>query len=126
MYKVILALVFLAAPLMAWADNHDTHIVEFWKCELKEGKEASDVEANNKKWLALTRKTAGSEEVNSYMMTTIVGDQSKFMFADVYPDMASWSAAKSAEESDEGAAIEETFNDLMDCTDNRLYRSKKH
>ena len=74
----------------------------------------------------MTRKTAGSEQVNSYMMTTIVGDQSKFMFADVYPDMASWSAAKSAEESDEGAAIEETFNDLMDCTDNRLYKSERH
>ena len=125
MIKVILVLAFLAAPLLAWADDH-TRIVEFWKCEMKDGKEASDVEANNKKWLALTRKTAGSEEVNSYMMTTVVGDQSKFMFADVYPDMASWSAAKSAEESDEGAAIEATFNELMDCTENRLYESTRH
>jgi hypothetical protein len=125
MIKIILALAFLAAPLLASADDH-TRIVEFWKCELKDGKEMSDVEANNKKWLAMTRKTAGSEQVNSYMMTTIVGDQTKFMFADVYPDMASWSAAKSAEESDEGAAIEATFDDLMECSDNRLYKSDRH
>ncbi len=125
MNKIILALAFLAAPLLAAADDH-TRIVEFWKCELKDGKEMSDVEANNKKWLAMTRKTAGSEQVNSYMMTAVVGDQTKFMFADVYPDMASWSAAKSAEESEEGAAIEDTFNDLMECMDNRLYKSERH
>lgn len=125
MYKVLLALAFLAAPLLAAADDH-TRIVEFWKCELKDGKEMSDVEANNKKWLAMTRQAAGSDQVNSYMMTTVVGDQTKFMFADVYPDMASWGAAKSAEESDQGAAIEATFDELMDCTDNRLYKSERH
>ncbi len=126
MKKSVLMVLFLIAPALAWGDNHDEHIVEFWKCELKDGQEMEAVEANNKKWLAMTRKTAGSEEVNSYLMTAIVGDQTKFVFADVYPDMASWSAAKSAEESDEGEAIEATFDALMDCSDNRLYSSKRH
>lgn len=113
-------------PGLCLADNHDSAIVEMWKCELKDGKKMEDVEANNTKWLALTRKVTGSEEVNSYMMTTVVGDQTKFLFADAFPDMKSWSAAKSADESEEGSAIEAVFDDLMDCTDNRLYKSKKH
>lgn len=126
MKKIILVLVFMLLPGLCLADNHDSAIVEMWKCELKDGKKMEDVEANNTKWLALTRKVTGSEEVNSYMMTTVVGDQTKFLFADAFPDMKSWSAAKSADESEEGSAIEAVFDDLMDCTDNRLYKSKKH
>ena len=124
MKKLLLAIVFLAAPGLALADDH-TSIVEFWKCELKDGVEMDDVKANNEKWLALTRKTAGTEEVVSYMLTTVVGDQSKFLFADVFPDMKAWAAAKSAEESDEGKAIEDAFDAMMDCEDNRLYKSER-
>jgi hypothetical protein len=124
MKKLILAVMVLIVPVLGMADNHGTAIVEMWKCELKEGVKAEDVEATNKKWLALTRKTAGSDEVNSYMMTTVVGDQTKFLFADIFPDMAAWGAAKDAD-SEEGDAIEAAFNELMDCTDNRLYKSKQ-
>lgn len=126
MKKIILLLVFMLLPGLCLADNHDTAIVEMWKCEMKEGKKVEDVQANNTKWLAMTRKVAGSDEVNSYMMTTIVGDQTKFLFADAYPDMKAWSAAKSAEDSEEGSAIEAVFEELMECSDNRLYKSKKH
>ena len=125
MKKVILGIVFLLAPGFCLAADDDTAIVEMWKCELKEGKKMEEVEANNKKWLAMTRKTAGSDEVNSYALTTLVGDQTKFLFADVFPDMEAWSAAKSAE-SEEGDAIEAAFNELMECSDNRLYKSKTH
>lgn len=123
MKQLFLALVFLAAPALAWADDHPTHIVEFWKCELKDGMKMKDVVANNSKWLALARKTTGNDEVNSYMMESVVGDQTRFVFADVYPDMATWSAQKSADDTDEGKAIEDTFNELIDCSDNRLYKS---
>lgn len=124
MKRLLIAIAFLIVPVLGLADNHDSAVVEMWKCELKEGKEMKDVEANNKKWLAMTRKTAGSEDVNSYMLTTVVGDQTKFLFADAYPDMKAWAAAKSADDTEEGEAIEAAFNDLMDCTDNRLYNSK--
>ena len=126
MKKVLIAIVFLIVPVLGLADNHDTAVVEMWKCELKEGKEMSDVEANNKKWLAMTRKVTGSEEVNSYLLTTAVGDQTIFLFADAYPDMSAWATAKSADDTEEGEAIEAMFNELMDCTDNRLYNSKAH
>jgi hypothetical protein len=123
MKKLLLAAVFLLAPGYVLADDHEA-IVEFWKCELREGKKMEDVEANNSKWLALARKTVGSDEIESYVLHTVVGDQTKFWFADVYPNMAAWSAQKSADETDEGQAIENMFDELLDCSDNRLYRSE--
>ena len=124
MRKLILVLIFLITPGLALADNHESSIVEMWKCKLKDGKKMEDVHANNKKWLAMTRSVTGNDEVNSYILTTIVGSQGMFQFADIYPDMATWSKAKSAEDTEEGAAIEAMFDELSDCTDNRLYNSK--
>ena len=123
MKNLILAAVFLLAPGFCLADDH-TAIVEFWKCELKDGMKMEDVEANNSKWLALARKTAGTDDIESYLLTTVVGDQTKFVFADVFPDMATWSGQKSADETEEGKAIEDKFDELLDCSDNRLYESK--
>ena len=126
MRKIILAVVFCMAPGILLADSGDTRTVEMWQCELKEGKTMKEVQANNVKWLAHTRKTAGSEEVHSYALQAVVGDLSKFVFVDSYPDMATWSAGKSAEQSDEGKAIEAAFEELMDCTKTRLYKATQH
>lgn len=126
MRKVLLLSLFLLAPTWCLADNHDTAIVEMWKCKLKDGKSMEDVQAVNKRWLAMTRKVAGTDEVNSYSLQTIVGDLTMFGFADAYPDMATYAKVKAAEDTEEGEAIEAEFNDLMECTDNRLYRSKMH
>jgi len=125
MRRMILAAIFCFTPLIGLADAGDVRIVEMWQCELKEGQKMEDVKANNTKWLALTRKEAASDDVRSYALSTVVGDQSKFVFVDTFPNMAAWSAAKSAE-SEEGKAIEATFNDLMDCTKNRLFESTEH
>jgi hypothetical protein len=126
MKKIILAVVFCFTPLVGLADAGDTRVIEMWQCELKDGKEMEEVQANNTKWLAMTRKAAGSDDVRSFALSTVVGDLTKFVFADSYPDMASWSAAKSAESSDEGEAIEAAFEDLMECEKNRLYKSTEH
>ena len=125
MRRMILAAICCFTPLIGLADAGDVRIVEMWQCELKEGQKMEDVKANNTKWLALTRKEAASDDVRSYALSTVVGDQSKFVFVDTFPNMAAWSAAKSAE-SEEGKAIEATFNDLMDCTKNRLFESTEH
>ena len=124
MKKVLILALLLIIPGIGMADNHGEVVVEMWKCELKDGKEMKDVEATNQKWLAMTRKTTGSDDVNSYILTTVVGSQGMFQFADIYPDMATWSKAKSAEDTEEGMAIEAAFDELSDCTDNRLYMSK--
>jgi len=125
MRRMIIAAIFCFTPLIGLADAGDVRIVEMWQCELKEGQKMEDVKANNTKWLALTRKEAASDDVRSYALSTVVGDQSKFVFVDTFPNLAAWSAAKSAE-SKEGKAIEATFNELMDCTKNRLFKSTEH
>lgn len=125
MRRMILAAIFCFTPLIGLADAGDVRIVEMWQCELKEGQKMEDVKANNTKWLALTRKEAASNDVRSYALNTIVGDQSKFVFVDTFPNLAAWSAAKSGE-SEEGKAIEATFDKLMECTKNRLYNSTEH
>jgi len=125
MRRMILAAIFCFTPLIGLADAGDVRIVEMWQCELKEGQKMEDVKANNTKWLAMTRKEAASDDVRSYALSTIVGDQSKFVFVDTFPNLAAWSAAKSAE-SEEGKAIVATFNELMECTKNRLFKSTEH
>ena len=126
MRKVILAAIFWFTPLIALADAGDDRIVEMWQCELKEGQKMEDVKANNTKWLAMTRKAAASDDVRSYALNTVVGDLTKFVFVDTFPDMAAWSAAKSAEKSDAGDAIEAAFEELMECTKNQLFKSTEH
>ena len=125
MRRIILAAIFCFTPLISLADAGDVRIVEMWQCELKDGQKMEDVKANNTKWLALTRKEAASDDVRSYALNTIVGDQSKFVFIDTFPNLAAWSAAKSAE-SAEGKAIEATFDELMECTKNRLFEGTEH
>ena len=126
MRKRIAIALLLAAPGLCLAEAGDESVVEMFQCELKEGKKMEEVEANNKKWLVMTRKHAGSDEVNSYALNPMVGDLTKFIFVDAYPSMAAWSAAKDAGDTDESKAIEAAFNELMDCTKNRLYKAKQH
>ena len=125
MRRIILAAIFCFTPLIGLADAGNVRIVEMWQCELKDGQKMEDVKANNTKWLAVTRKEAASDDVRSYALSTIVGDQSKFVFVDTFPNLAAWSAAKSAE-SEESKAIEAAFEVLMECTKNRLYESTEH
>jgi len=126
MRRIILAAIFCVTPLIGLADAGDERVVEMWQCELKDGQKMEDIQANNTKWLAMTRKEAASDDVRSYALSTVVGDLTKFIFVDTYPSMAAWSAAKSAEESAEGKAIEAAFEELMECTKNRLYNSTEH
>ncbi len=125
MKKLMLLALFLLAPSWALADD-DTAIVEMWKCKLKDGKTMEQAQAVNKRWLAMTRKIAGSDEVNSYSLETLVGDLTIFGWVDAYPDMATYAKVKAADDSDESKAIEAEFNDLTECTDNRLYKSTRH
>jgi len=124
MKKLFLAIVFLMAPALGLAEAGDTRVIEIFECSLNEGKTAAEVKAHNTKWLAFVRKT--NAEINSYGMERIVGEGGPFMFADVYPDLAAWGAAKASLESDEGRALEQGFGDLLTCSKNRLYKSTQH
>ena len=61
--------------------------------------------------------------INSRIVTPLVGDLGSFIFVDSFPNLASWSEAKAAMQSGEGQKIEAAFDELSDCTSNRLYTS---
>jgi hypothetical protein len=126
MKKFLILLVSILVSGHCFAAAGDERIAEMWQCKLEEGKTMEELQANNSRWLTLTRKEAGSDDVRSYALQTIVGDITHFLFVDTYPNMAAWSAAKSAEDSEEGKAIEAAFDELMKCEKNRLYTSTEH
>lgn len=124
MKKLILAVAMLVIPALGLAEAGDTRITEVWNCSLKDGKTADEVMAHNANWLAFVRQT--NADINSYGLTPIVGDAGTFMFADSYPDLNTWSAAKKALDSDQGKALSEGFDALLECKGNRLYESTQH
>ena len=124
MKKFVFSIIFFAAPGLCFAD--DTRILEIYQCKLKDGKTMEEVQANNVRWLANTRKNAGNDTINSYALEPQVGDLDHFVFIDSYPDLTTWAAAESADETDESKAINDAFEELMDCEKNRLYKSTKH
>ena len=114
----------MLVPGLGLADDH-TRIAAIYKCTLNDGVTLDQVMEINKRWLVNVRKLAGTDEINSYALEPMVGNLEHFYSIDSYPDPATWSAAKSAE-SDEGQAIEDAFNELMECTKNRLYKGTQH
>jgi hypothetical protein len=124
MQRLLLAIVFLAAPALCLADAGDTQVVEVWQCTIKEGKTADEVAAHNAKWLAFVRQT--NADINSYGMERVVGESGSFMFADIYPDLQTWGAVKSALDSEAGEAFDQGFGELLDCESNQLYKSTQH
>jgi hypothetical protein len=116
--------VFLAASGTALAD--DTRLLEIYKCKMKDGVKMEQVKANNVRWLANTRKIAGTDDINSYALQPKVGDFDHFIFIDSYPDLATWAKSESAGDTEESKAINAAFDEMLDCEKNRLYESTKH
>ena len=82
-----------------------------------------DVRATNKKWLAYMNANVDGGDISSYIMTPVVGKRNRFIFADSYPSLESWSAGENLE-SDELDAIDEEFEETVDCSENSLHRSE--
>ena len=112
---VTFTLVFVSNAL--FADN----IVATYTCKLKEGKKKEDVQAANSKWLKWVRENV-NENIESAFGTAVVGDQSMFLFADTYPDLNTWAAAQTALDSDAASQLEDLFDDVSDCSENRLWK----
>jgi len=120
--KKLLLGVFTSVALLcfsagAWADK----ISELFECELEQGATIADAQAINVKWLAFMRANV-SEDISSVAATVVVGDFDEFLYVDTYPDLATWAAAKTALETDEGQALETSFGDVMECDESTLYR----
>jgi len=113
----------LVASALAFASNSvlaDT-IFDVFTCELKEGKKQEELQALNSKWLKWVRENV-NENIESSVGTAVVGDQDVFLFADNYPDLATWAATQTALDSDAASDLEDLFEEVADCAENRLWK----
>jgi hypothetical protein len=114
----LVALVMLCFSGMAVADS----IAETWTCEVKEGKKVEDVQAQNSKWLKWINAHVDGGGITSAVGTSVVGNSEIFIFVDTYPNLATWAAAKDALDSEEGDELDDLFEDVSDCSENRLWK----
>ena len=114
----LVALVTLCLSGIVAADG----IAETWTCELKEGKSIEDVQATNSKWLKWINDHVEGGGISSSVGTTVVGNATIFIFVDNYPNLAAWAAAKDALDSEEGDELDDLFQEVSECSENRLWK----
>jgi len=112
------ALATLCLSGIAAADS----IAETFTCKVEEGKKIEDVQAQNSKWLKWINANVDGGGITSAVGTAVVGNTDAFIFVDTYPDLATWAAAKDALDSDAADELEDLFEDVSDCSENRLWK----
>jgi hypothetical protein len=112
------AIITLCLSGVAFADS----IVETWTCEVNDEKTIEDVQATNSKWLKWINDHVEGGGISSAVGTAVVGDTETFIFVDTYADLATWAAAKDALDSDAGDELDDLFEDVSECSENRLWK----
>ena len=91
-----------------------------YSCKLKEGNTKEDAMEINARWLKWARSTAGTDEITSSFVSTIIGDLGGFMWVDTYPDIATWGKIVDADSD-----FDAEFNEVSTCSGNRMYRGEQ-
>ncbi len=117
--KMILAVV-TAAFLMLSAGAGAEPVSAVFNCKLEDGKTKDDAMAVNAKWLKWARSVAGTDEITSAFVSTIVGELGGFLWVDNYPDLATW-AKVSSEDSPE---LDEAFAAVVSCSRSSIYQGE--
>jgi hypothetical protein len=121
MKKTVSSLLFALAIAIASGPVFADSIVNAFTCKVKEGKTVADVQAVNSKWLKWVRANV-SDKIESAVGTAVVGDQGTFLFADTYPDLNTWAATQTALDSDAANDLDNMFDDVSECSQNRLWK----
>lgn len=106
-----------SSPLFA-----DEYIATY-SCKLNEGKKVEDVLAANLAWLKWVRANV-NEKIDSKVGSAVVGNLDMFLFADSYPDLATWASAQMALQNDAPKEIEAGIEAVAKCTENQLWRMR--
>lgn len=122
-YAALLAFVVTAiAPLTHAEDG----VLEFWDCDLMEGKSLDDAKAVNAKWLKMQNDANPGAGIRSWGLSSIVGEPGDFGYMDAFPTLEAWAKSRAASETPAGMAIDAELNGIATCTMNRLYRATEH
>lgn len=123
--KITRSIPLTAAVLFAATAAHADQIIEAWTCEVKDDASIEDVQAVNSKWLKWVNENVEGKEISSAVGMPVVGNLEIFLFVDTYPDLATWAAAKEALDSDEADELDDMFEDLSECSQNRVWRMQE-
>ena len=122
--KNLLSVTALAAAMaLSTTASAESHIEEVWDCTLRDGKTMDQVNSINASWMKHANKKVKGGGISSRTVTPLVGDMGSFIFVDSFPNLDSWADLKEAMKSDEGQKIEAAFEEVTNCTSNRLYTS---
>jgi len=121
MKKFVSSVLFALAIAFTSGSVFADSVVAAYTCELKDGKEQEDLHARNSKWLKWVRANV-NENIESAVGTSIVGDQTIFLFVDTFPDLNTWAATQTALDSDAASELKDLFDDVSECTQNRLWK----
>jgi len=91
-----------------------------YSCKLKEGNTKEDAMEINARWLKWARSTAGTDEITSSFVSTIIGDLDGFMWVDTFPDIATWGKIVDADSD-----FDAEFDEVSTCSGNRMYRGEE-
>lgn len=121
MKRIVSTTLFALAAAVASSALSADSIVNAYTCKLKEGKTQEELQALNSKWLKWVRANV-NENIESAVGTAVVGEQGMFLFADTYPDLATWAATETALDSDAANELDNLFAEVSECSENRLWK----
>jgi len=121
--SIIKTLLLTTAVTLSAAASADTRFIEVWNCKLRDGKTIEQAQAANKTWLTFVNGKGEAGGVQSYVMTSVVGDSTSFIFVDSYPSMAAWATTRAALKTPEGLAADAVVIGVSQCASNTLHES---
>ena len=121
MKKIVTAVLFACIMAGLSIPAFAASVIASYNCELKEGKKLEELQAVNSRGLKWVRENV-NPNIESSVGSPIVGDLEHFIFIDTYPDLATWAATQAALDSDAASELEDMFNDVSECTKNRLWK----
>lgn len=94
-------------------------------CKLNDGKTSEDAHALNAKWLKWAHAKAGTDEITSSFVVSIVGEYGGFMWVDTYPSLTVWATIAEADLEEEDPELSAAFEELQTCKNSRLLRAEQ-
>ena len=126
MKKTFAVILSICAFVLTSQANAEDGVLEFWDCDLQDGKTLDDAARVNGKWLKLQNAANPDAGIRSWGLSSIVGEPGNFGYMDAYPSLDAWAKGRAAMETPEGQALDAEFNDIAVCSSNRLYQATEH